>query len=59
MNWINGTAGKGKRKTEIDLACGAGVGQPWLIFTKSKGGKTVKTLVADMREVVKQLDKVK
>lgn len=55
VNWLSGTRGKGKKLEEVDLACGAGVGSPWLIFTKKANGKTVH-LVTDIRKLMPLLD---
>jgi len=53
INWLEGNAGKDK----ISLDCGAGVGTPWLIFTKEVGG-VQKTLVCDIRDIIPKLSKI-
>ena len=56
IEWLSGSTGKGANLQEVDLACGAGVGSPFLIFTKKAKGKTVH-LVTDVRELIPLLDK--
>ena len=58
QNWIDGERGKGAKKEKINLSCGAGTGQPWLIFSKMIGNAPAKYLVADIREVISQLSSV-
>lgn len=54
--WASGSRGKGVRKETVELTCGAGVGSPWVIFTKTRGGKTVKTFVLNAAKIIKVLD---
>lgn len=57
QSWIDGESGKGKKKTSINLSCGAGVGSPWLLFSKTANGKT-RYFAADIRKVVTQLSEL-
>lgn len=52
VGWINGKSDK----CEIDLSCGAGVGTPFMVFSRTdrKTGKT-RYAVCDIRPMVKAL----
>lgn len=52
VEWLSGKT----KGAEIELTTGAGVGSPYLIFTKTtKDGKQV-ALVADIRTIIDELD---
>lgn len=53
INWLNGS----NDTTSIRLACGAGCGTPWGIFTYEKDGEKV-DLIFDARELVTLLEDV-
>lgn len=54
IGWVSGQ----DRKEEIDLTCGAGVGNPFLTFSrKDKKTKETRYAVADIRTIIEPLSK--
>jgi len=55
QTWIDGKAGKGDQAETINLSCGAGLGSPWLIFSRTPANGNTVYLIADVRPLIGKL----